>query len=49
MCYFATLSDSLKDHKRRKHEVVRYPCDECSYVVTQSGDLKQRKKKKTCR
>ena len=34
----------MKEHKKSKHEGVRYPCDQCEYAATQVSNLIQHKK-----
>ena len=41
--YMARSAACLKQHKRIKHEGVRYPCDECGYAATISSDLRKHK------
>ena len=41
--YMARSAACLKQHKRIKHDGIRYPCDECGYAATISSDLKKHK------
>ena len=34
---------TLKLHKERKHVSLRYPCDQCNRITTQSSNLKANK------
>ena len=43
-CEFVGAHGSLWKHKKAKHEGVRYPCDNCKYAATTTGDLKRHKR-----
>ena len=36
----------LNMHKERKHEGIRYPCDQCDYTATQASHLNRHKESK---
>ena len=42
----STKSRNLKQHIKRIHEDMRYPCDQCDYIAKHSGNLKQHKESK---
>ena len=39
----AATSGNLNIHKQYKHEGIRYTCDQCDFMATQSGHLKRHK------
>ena len=46
-CDFAASQlGNLKQHKKVKHERIRYPCDQCEYAATQLSVLKKHKESK---
>ena len=42
-CEYAGTRQALRNHKKSKHEGIRYPCDQCDYAATRRSDLKKHK------
>ena len=46
MNFITTTAKYLKTHKKSKHEVVKYPCDQFDYAATTTTGLKKHKESK---